>query len=232
MVDEARRPLTSLARSSTSRALHLCHSPSPRPNVRPSLSAASDFHTSILHQNYISRYFLADNTISIEEPRITNSGLTQGKFMRRLQVARPLNAGARDAYTAGGTPYPKRAPGGEGEDGVLAGRGGERIDKEEAGANGSGRGNGKGGGGERTRKRDIYAPGDFGVGEEVWIHGRRFRIVDADLTTRQWFERNLGRSLQEAEGYPEDGYGAQRAKVSVPKKRWDEEYGLGGFENV
>lgn len=67
--------------------------------------------------------------------------------------------------------------------------------------------------------RDIYAPGDFGVGQEVWIHGRRFRIVDADLTTRKWFQRNLGRSLMPAEDYPEDGYGAERAKVSIPKKR-------------
>lgn len=47
----------------------------------------------------------------------------------------------------------------------------------------------------------------------------RFRIVDADLTTRQWFQRNLGRILKLAEDYPEDGYGAERAKVSVPKKR-------------
>ncbi|CAN0570570.1 unnamed protein product, partial [Laminaria digitata] len=111
-------------------------------------------------------YFLSDSTISIEEPRITNSGLTQGKFMRRLQVSR----------------------------------------------------GGNGGGNSRPR-RDIYAPGDFGVGEEVWIHGRRFRIVDADVTTRKWFKLNLGRELKEKEDYPEDGYGAQRAKVSVPKKR-------------
>lgn len=43
--------------------------------------------------------------------------------------------------------------------------------------------------------------------------------MDADLTTRQWFQRNLGRSLKPAENYPEDGYGAERAKVSAPKKR-------------
>jgi len=84
----------------------------------------------------------------------------------------------------------------------------------------AGGGGGKDGGGAgKFPARDIYAPGDFGVGQEVWIHGRRFRIVDADLTTRKWFERNLGRSLLPAEDYPEDGYGAERAKVSIPKKR-------------
>lgn len=120
--------------------------------------------------------------------------------MRRLQVTRPLNACARDARSVGGSTSPTRATGGgegEGEGGVVGG----------------------GKGGVSHSRRGIYAPGDFGVGEEVWIHGRRFRIVDADLTTRQWFERNLGKTLKEAEGYPEDGYGAQRAKVSVPKKR-------------
>ncbi|CAM9320788.1 unnamed protein product [Scytosiphon promiscuus] len=147
-------------------------------------------------------YFLSDNTISIEEPRITNSGLTQGKFMRRLQVTRPLNACSRDARSAGGSATPVRATGGggEGEGGVIGGGGGKS--------------------GSTPAVQDIYAPGDFDVGNEVWIHGRsRFRIVDADLTTRQWFQRNLGRTLKLAEGYPEDGYGAERAKVSVPKKR-------------
>ncbi|CAN0432572.1 unnamed protein product [Ectocarpus sp. 12 AP-2014] len=146
-------------------------------------------------------YFLSDSTISIEEPRITNSGLTQGKFMRRLQVTRPLNSCARDARSAGGNASPVRATGGGGnEGGVMGGSSGK-------------------GGATMHPPRDIYAPGDFGVGEEVWIHGRRFRIVDADLTTRQWFQRNLGRSLKPAENYPEDGYGAERAKVSAPKKR-------------
>lgn len=63
-----------------------------------------------------TRYFLSDNTISIEEPRITNSGLSQGKFMRRLQVTRPLNACARDARSAGGSATPVRATGGDGGD--------------------------------------------------------------------------------------------------------------------
>lgn len=69
----------------------------------------------------LRRYFLSDNTISIEEPRITNSGLTQGKFMRRLQVTRPLNASSRDARSAGGSATPVRATGGggEGEGGVI-----------------------------------------------------------------------------------------------------------------
>lgn len=118
--------------------------------------------------------------------------------MRRLQVARPLNSCSRNARNSGGSSSAKKKTAdGDGEGGVIAG-------------------GGKGGG---CFGRDIYAPGDFGVGEEVWIHGRRFRIVDADLTTRQWFKRTLGRTLEEAEDYPEDGYGAQRAKVSVPKKR-------------
>lgn len=125
--------------------------------------------------------------------------------MRRLQVTRPLNARARSARSVGGSASPNRAIGGgnaEAEGGIM--EGGKR---------------GGGTGSAGRSGRDIYAPGDFGVGEEVWINGRRFRIVDADLTTRQWFERNVGRTLKEAEDYPEDGYGAQRAKVSVPKKR-------------
>eukprot|EP00752_Nemacystus_decipiens_P010592 g9432.t1 len=100
---------------------------------------------------------------------------------------------------AGGSATPVRATGGGGVDS-------------------KGKGGGKKGAGASSGQ-DIYAPGDFGVGEEVWIHGRRFRIVDADLTTRQWFQRNLGRSLGPAEDYPDDGYGAERAKVSIPKKR-------------
>lgn len=128
--------------------------------------------------------------------------------MRRLQVMRPLNAISRDARSVGGSATPAKVTGGQsGEtDGCVIGGAGK------------GGGGGSGGSGGRSR-RDIYAPGDFGVGEEVWIHGRRFRVVDADLTTRQWFKRYLGRNLKEAEGYPEDGYGAQRAKVSMPKKR-------------
>lgn len=63
-----------------------------------------------------NRYFLSDNTISIEEPRVTNSGLSQGKFMRRLQVTRPLNARARDARSAGGSATPVRPTGGGGGD--------------------------------------------------------------------------------------------------------------------
>lgn len=65
----------------------------------------------------------------------------------------------------------------------------------------------------------IYAPEDFAVGAEVWISGRRFRIVDADLSTREWYKRNLKRTLKEAEGYPDDGYVAKRTKASSFKKR-------------
>lgn len=68
-------------------------------------------------KQHANRYFLSDSTISIEEPRITNSGLSQGKFMRRLQVTRPLNACARDARSAGGSTTPVRATGGGGADG-------------------------------------------------------------------------------------------------------------------
>lgn len=68
---------------------------------------------------------MSDSTISIEEPRITNSGLTQGKFMRRLQVTRPLNACARDARSAGGSATPVRATGGGGSEGGVMGERGE-----------------------------------------------------------------------------------------------------------
>ena len=141
--------------------------------------------------------------------------------MRRLQVSRPLNASKRDPLVVGGSPTPVRATGGggaggEGEGGVIGGgRGGVNSNNNSSG-NCYNKGNGKG---ACRPTRDIYAPGDFGVGEEVWIHGRRFRIVDADVTTRKWFKVNLGRELKEKEDYPEDGYGAQRAKVSIPKKR-------------
>ncbi|CAM9435122.1 unnamed protein product, partial [Sphacelaria rigidula] len=147
-------------------------------------------------------YFLADNTISIEEPRITNSGLTQGKFMRRLQARMHItkyNLGylhAKANGTASSSGIPKDA-------GVLKGG-----NKGNSSRHKNNRSNG-----------DIYTPADFGVGEEIWIHGRRFRIVDADLNTRQWFERCLGRPLKAAEDYPEDGYGALRARASVPTKR-------------
>lgn len=156
------------------------------------------------------RYFLADNTISIEEPRITNSGLTQGKFMRRLQVARPLNSRLRDSIHSKDENKRESFP--------LF----EKVVQPTT--NGSGSKDGgvfKGVNGCKRSSRDIYTPADFGVGEEIWIHGRRFRIVDADLNTRQWYERCLGRSLKSAEDYPEDGYRAQRAKVSVPSKRYE-----------
>lgn len=65
----------------------------------------------------------------------------------------------------------------------------------------------------------VYAPEDFSVGGEVWICGRRFRIVDADLSTRVWYKRHLGKTLKEAEGYPDDGYVSQRTKELNFKKR-------------
>ena len=122
--------------------------------------------------------------------------------MRRFQVARPLNANKRIAVEVEGqSALPKR----DTDEGMS---GGERgiIGGTKTGDRGRAEG-------------DIYTPGDFGVGVEVWISGRRFRIVDADLITRQWYKRTLGKTLKEAEDYPDDGYGAQRAKVSMPNKR-------------
>lgn len=129
--------------------------------------------------------------------------------MRRLPVARPPNSRLRgpdrlkDEYRRDTSPLFEK---------VI-----------QPTTNGSGSKDGgvfKGVNGCKRSSRDIYMPADFGVGKEIWIHGRRFRIVDADLNTRQWYERCLGRSLQSAEDYPEDGYGAQRAKVSIPLKRY------------
>ena len=122
--------------------------------------------------------------------------------MRRFQVARPLNANKRiTVEVEGKSALPKR----DTDEGMSGGErgiiGGTKTDD---------RGRAEG---------DIYTPGDFGVGVEVWISGRRFRIVEADLITRQWYKRTLGKTLKEAEDYPDDGYGAQRAKVSMPNKR-------------
>lgn len=101
---------------------------SPAPIFRiPTTSLPNN--QSIIDNRYLiieRRYFLSDNTISIEEPRVTNSGLSQGKFMRRLQVMRPLNACARDARSVGGSATPVRATGGgdrDGEGGVIGTRG-------------------------------------------------------------------------------------------------------------
>lgn len=136
--------------------------------------------------------------------------------MRRLKVERPLNSRTRDPMVSGeGRSLSKDTNASitnGGESGVGRGTGsGSSKDRGIVGPRSGGVG--------RGAFRDIYTPSDFGVGYEVWIHGRRFRIVDADLNTRQWYERCLGRALNPPEEYPEDGYGAQRTKVSVPKKR-------------
>ncbi|KAG5186943.1 ef-hand domain-containing protein [Tribonema minus] len=104
-------------------------------------------------------YHLSDETMAIEEPRVQNSGLTQGKFMKRTKVERPRGVG-------GG----------------------------------------------------VYQPADFCVGEEIWVYGRRFRIVDADARTREWYRENLGLEQGPAEDVPDDGYARERQRFEVPKQ--------------
>jgi DUF1126 PH-like domain len=111
-------------------------------------------------RTFAMNYYLADETMSIEEPRVHNSGLTQGKFMRRTRVERP------------------RAVGG-----------------------------------------GVYQPEDFCVGQELWVYGRRFRIVDADARTREWFRTNLNLEQGAAEKVPDDGYAQERQRFEAPKQR-------------
>ncbi|CAM9119179.1 unnamed protein product [Chrysoparadoxa australica] len=104
-------------------------------------------------RKFVLQYFVADDTICLEEPRIVNSGLTQGKFMKRAKVAKPKSLG-------GG----------------------------------------------------YYTAADIIVGQEIWILGRRFRIVDADRHTREWYSRELKLTQGEQEDYPDDGYAQERAR--------------------
>ncbi|CAN0350927.1 unnamed protein product [Discosporangium mesarthrocarpum] len=149
-------------------------------------------------------YFLSDGSISIEEPREMNSGLTQGKFMRRTQVERPPNSAPLIAPSHGSKSKPPRGS-------SMAGGGVGVGPGPELGVGGLGSG--------LKGSRGIYTPEDFDVGKELWIYGRRFRIVDADANTRQWFKRSLGRPLGPAEEFPKDGYKEQRALFEVPSKR-------------
>jgi len=98
-------------------------------------------------------YFLADSTISIDEPKTKNSGLTQGRFMKRTRVKR--------------------------------------------------------------RDGSVFQPGDFEIGTHVEIFKRDFQIVDADTSTRSYFERELGVSLAPAIEYPVDGYDQSRARMET-----------------
>lgn len=140
--------------------------------------------------------------------------------MKRLQVERPLNSRTRDHDP----PHEQQQEHGDHNGDENGTNNNARLFtkittiRQASNKDNSDGGRGKGSNNRKPR-RSIYIPVDFGVGREIWIHGRKFRIVDADLNTRQWFERSLGRTLKPAEDCPEDGYRAQRAKVSVPKKR-------------
>lgn len=41
------------------------------------------------NRRFILSYFLADDTISIYEPPVRNSGITGGKYLRRTKVTKP-----------------------------------------------------------------------------------------------------------------------------------------------
>lgn len=88
----------------------------------------------------ILRFFVEDGTLSIDEPKVPNSGIDQGRFMRRTLVLK---------------------------DG-----------------------------------RDPYVAADFGVGKEIGVFGRVFRIVDADSQTRREMAA-MGLGLGEPLPYPE-----------------------------
>ena len=44
-----------------------------------------------------------------------------------------------------------------------------------------------------TSAEGFLGPEDFVIGQTVLIYGRRFQITDANESTKQWLERELGR---------------------------------------
>lgn len=101
-------------------------------------------------------YFLEDHTIMISEPKDFNSGIPQGKFLKRRQVLREDGSGV------------------------------------------------------------TYLPSDFQIGGDIDILGRRFRLVDCDEYTRDFYKVH-GKPQGEPLPYPEDNFAL--AQVKKPKFR-------------
>ena len=60
-----------------------------------------------------------------------------------------------------------------------------------------------------------FKPADFMLGGEYTIHGRRFRVVDCDQNTKEYF-KNQGLELGQPEEYPQDPH-RSRGSLSKPK---------------
>jgi len=89
-------------------------------------------------------YYLADSSLHVAEPKIQNSGMPSGVFIKRARISKP--------------------------DGQM------------------------------------FQPGDFGVGGVVEIRARRFHLVDADSSTRTYYEENFFQQLDKAIDYPQDAH--------------------------
>lgn len=89
-------------------------------------------------------YYLADSSLHIAEPKVQNSGMPSGVFIKRARISRP--------------------------DGTL------------------------------------FQPADFSVGGVIDIRARKFHLVDADRTTRQYYKENFNADLGAPSGYPEDAH--------------------------
>ena len=106
-------------------------------------------------------YFLEDKSIMIIEPKIENSGVPQGAFLKRQVVIKPNGA--------------------------------------------------------------PFYPEDFGIGIDVGIFGRTFRIVDCDEYTRQFFR--VSSSISDLNSNPLFTYAFQIDTVlcfSVCSLTWEE----------
>ncbi|EDQ87460.1 uncharacterized protein MONBRDRAFT_33364 [Monosiga brevicollis MX1] len=99
-------------------------------------------------------YFLEDDTMAVLEPAVPNSGLPQGKLIRR-----------------------------------------QRLPKDSEG--------------------NTYLWSDLGVGVNLQVYGRVFRLTDCDQFTRRFFEEQ-GVTLNEAEPQPVDPYALKRKVVEQP----------------
>lgn len=69
------------------------------------------------NRRFILSYFLADDTISIYEPPVKNSGITGGKYLKRTKVTKPGSTPENPIYyeasdfTIGSTVEGKIQPG-------------------------------------------------------------------------------------------------------------------------
>ena len=114
-------------------------------------SAAENFRI----RKCVVLYYLEDDSMQVSEPKVENSGIPQGVFIKRHRIPKP-----DEAYA-------------------------------------------------------YYTYNDLGIGAELPMYGRTFRLVNADGFTTKFYAEKLGVDLGFAEEFPEDPYSTMRETAKL-----------------